>query len=106
MSQTIEYRYNPDTCNEEILGKGISVIVMSGEATQQEMETWCAQIRHRSGQGVDWFVCGGRDVIRTTGNTGTVKQAILELYPRLYNRVHARKPDADPRFLLSYNMRV
>lgn len=101
-----EYHYNNDTCNKDILDKGVTVIYMSGDATQQEMESWCSQIRTLSGQHVDWFTFGGGDVIRTVGDTTKVKSAILDSYPQLYNQVRARKPDADERFLLHYNMRV
>ncbi len=103
---TLPTNHNNDKCNAVILNEGVTVIDISGDATQREMEAWCAQIRAQSGQPVDWFTCGGRDVIKTTGDTQKVQRAILDLYPQLYNHVRARNPDADTRFLLRYNMRV
>lgn len=103
---TLPSGYNTDKCNEDTRTRGVTVMDISGDATQQEMEAWCAQIRAQSGHDVDWFTFVGRDIIKTTGDTQQVQRAILDLYPQLYNQVRSRNPDADTRFLLHYNMRV
>ena len=101
--------YNSDYCNQDIFNNGVSIMNISGDATGQEMEDWCAQLRTRSGQPVDWMVCCGRDVIKTTGDVAKVKEAVIESYPQLYHTVLTRNREIDEdsrRFLLSYNMRV
>lgn len=98
-----------DQCNKNTFVRGTLVMELAGNATSEEMEAWCAQIRDRSGQPVDWYTSCGGDFIRTTGDVAKVKTTVLDLYPQLLNTVLTRKghvKEWDLPYVLPYIMRV
>lgn len=89
--------------------QGTVIIELAGNATNAELEEWCAQIRKVSGQPVDWFSLAGGDFVTTTGDVALVKTTVMDLYPQLLQVVLNRKgpvKDYDLPYVLPYRLRV
>lgn len=66
------------SCDKDIYENG-ETIFLTNTIHSTDMEAWIVKVREKCGQKVDWFMFGGRPVVKALGNIHSVRKAMVEL---------------------------
>lgn len=70
-----------DECHSDLRGPPARAVFVTNSLPFKCVEDWVRTVAWCSGQRMDWFVMGGRDVVKSLGNPGQARLWCLRLLP-------------------------